>query len=161
MNHCAYCENEDSCKNSTTHQWCSAYTQRRTMEPQRLEEKPKPAVPIGAITIPSHHFIPEVDMTDRLKYDSGKTMWHLMPLDVLEGIAKIMTFGAVKYEENGWKSPDLKIERVYSAMMRHYKAMMDGEHLDPESGMPHAYHFATNAIFIAYKNVEGEADEDR
>ena len=131
------------------------------MEPRRVEVTKKQ--PIGSISYDPLNVekLKLPDVTDQLKYDTGKTMWHLLPLDVIEGIAKVMTFGADKYSEDGWKNTDLGISRCYSAMMRHYMAMQSGEHIDPESGLPHAYHFATNAMFIAYKNVEGEADGDR
>jgi len=143
------------------------------MEPQKPEVNP--IISIGSIdpyeglksvgNRPRGYFDPRpVDKTqpgrfpderiDVLKYDTDKTMWHLVPLNVIEGIAKVMTFGAKKYSEDGWKSQDLEIKRIYSAMMRHYTAMLNGEYLDPESGLPHAYHFATNATFIAYKNTQ-------
>ena len=47
------------------------------MEPQRLEEKPKPAVPIGAITIPEHRASKE-DYFDTEKIvlpESGESVW--------------------------------------------------------------------------------------
>jgi len=122
------------------------------MEPQKPEINPiTPTEKIQPGRFPD-------ERADVLKYDSGKTMWHLLPHDVIEGIAKVMTFGAEKYSEDGWKNQDLEIKRIYSAMMRHYTAMLNGEDLDPESGLPHAYHFATNATFIAYKNTQEVAN---
>ena len=84
------------------------------------------------------------------KLDAGKTRWDLVPLDMIEGVAEILTFGAQKYTEGGWKEVRNAKERYYSAMMRHYKQMINGELIDTESGQPHWKHFLTNAIFLGY-----------
>lgn len=89
-----------------------------------------------------------------LKFDGGKTNWSLIPLGCTEGVAKILTFGAKKYAANSWQN--VEEERYYSAMMRHYSAMMGGEEFDEESGLPHAYHFLCNAYFITWKHTEGK-----
>lgn len=84
------------------------------------------------------------------KNDYGKTRWCLLPWRVIEGIAKVMTFGAAKYSANGWKAvPDAK-DRYFSALMRHWRLMQDGLYLDDESGLPHWAHFCCNAVFLGY-----------
>jgi len=91
------------------------------------------------------------------KLDHGKTKWSLLPLEVVEGVAKVMTFGANKYTADGWKSVDDGINRYYSAMTRHWaQVMIRGEYLDPESGLPHWAHFCCNAIFIGYFMLKGD-----
>lgn len=88
--------------------------------------------------------------TPGAKVDAGKTMWNLLPLDVVEGVAKVMTFGATKYTVDGWKEVPQAKERYFSAMMRHWMAMQRGEYVDPDSGLPHWMHFCTNATFLGH-----------
>lgn len=83
-----------------------------------------------------------------LKYDTEKTMWNLLPLSVLSGVAQVLTFGAKKYSPNNWKKVEPK--KYYSAMIRHLESLANGEENDDESKLHHAYHFCCNAIFITW-----------
>jgi hypothetical protein len=89
-----------------------------------------------------------------LKYDTGKVRWDLIPLDCTEGVAKVLTFGAAKYSDNSWQNLESAEDRYYAAMMRHFIAMRRGEYLDSESGLPHKFHFLTNAYFLTWLNTE-------
>lgn len=91
-----------------------------------------------------------------VKYDSGKSRMELLPLPTLENIAKVMTFGANKYADNGWKSLPNADERYLGALLRHLAAIQKGEVLDPESGLPHIDHVACNAMFLSYFNSLGK-----
>jgi hypothetical protein len=87
------------------------------------------------------------------KNDAGKTMWHLLPWDIVEGAARVMTKGAIKYSPNGWKSVDAAEQRYLSAMMRHWMKIQNGEYMDDGDGgtnEPHWACFLTNAVFLAY-----------
>ncbi|TXH11214.1 MAG: hypothetical protein E6R03_14605 [Hyphomicrobiaceae bacterium] len=75
-----------------------------------------------------------------LKFDSGKTQYHLMPPNALEEICKVLMFGAAKYSENNWRIVDDANTRYYNAGMRHLQAWLQGEKLDQESGLPHLAH---------------------
>lgn len=83
------------------------------------------------------------------KYDQGKTRLDLIPTELIEGVGRVLTFGANKYSEDDWrgfKSSDHK--RLIGAAMRHMEAYRGGEYLDPESGLPHLAHIATNCGFL-------------
>lgn len=83
------------------------------------------------------------------KNDIGKPMWDLLPFNSIEGIVDVLTFGANKYEPNGWmKVPDAK-RRYFSALMRHIKAYRDGKAIDEESGLPHLHHALCNLVFLS------------
>ena len=97
---------------------------------------------------PGTHIFP--DFSPGMKYDKGKVRWDLVPLDSTEGVARVLTFGAAKYSDNSWQQLENGKARYFAALMRHYKAMIDGEELDSESGLPHADHFLTNAYFITW-----------
>ena len=83
------------------------------------------------------------------KLDFGK----LKPRLVIQGfaralneVAKVATFGANKYTENGWQEVPNGIARYTDAKFRHALAEGMGEENDPESGLMHAAHEAWNAL---------------
>ena len=39
-----------------------------------------------------------------MKYDSGKPRYDLLPPELLEEAAKVLTFGAQKYEPRNWEA---------------------------------------------------------
>lgn len=84
-----------------------------------------------------------------LRYNKGKPMMELIEPGFMEEVAKILTFGAEKYEIDNWKKFD-KIKRfqAYGSLMRHLEAHRKGEKTDPESGCSHLCHIVTNAMFL-------------
>lgn len=87
------------------------------------------------------------------KFDGGKSRAGLVVggfAKALSIVAKIGTFGALKYGPDNWKNLDDALERYEDAMMRHYLAMKDGELLDPESELPHVAHMAWNALAMVH-----------
>tara|TARA_R110000850_G_scaffold148827_3_gene271127 strand:- start:3126 stop:3572 length:447 start_codon:yes stop_codon:yes gene_type:complete len=92
-----------------------------------------------------------------VKYDVGKARMELLPLAALEQVAAVMTFGANKYADNGWKQLANADSRYTGALLRHLTAIQGGEVLDPESGLPHIAHVACNAIFLTHFEVNKES----
>lgn len=84
-----------------------------------------------------------------VKDDQGKLMWNLLPWKAVEGMVKVLTFGAKKYTPNGWRSVPNAKDRYTAAMLRHVAAMQSGQVNDPESGLRHIDHVLTNAAFLA------------
>lgn len=83
------------------------------------------------------------------KLDLGKPRAALVTLAfsrALLEVAKVGTFGAGKYSDNGWLTvPDG--ERRYSdALLRHLLHEGAGETFDAETGLRHAAHAAWNAL---------------
>ncbi|WGH49945.1 hypothetical protein [Pseudoalteromonas phage vB_PtuP_Slicky01] len=74
----------------------------------------------------------------------------LLPLVALESIAEVLTFGAAKYADDGWKHLEGAEGRYLGALLRHLTAIERGEVLDPESGLPHISHVACNSMFLTY-----------
>lgn len=64
----------------------------------------------------------------------------------LEQVARVSTFGAQKYTDNGWVAVPNGIERYTDAMYRHLMAEHRLEATDPDSGLLHAAHTAWNAL---------------
>lgn len=83
------------------------------------------------------------------KHDSDKPRYDLLPPIAIDLMAQVMTFGAKKYKPEGWRTVDNAIQRYQAALLRHSFAMLRGEVLDPESGLPHTAHAMCCAAFIA------------
>jgi len=90
------------------------------------------------------------------KSDNGKPRWDLLPLEQVEEIVKVLSFGAIKYAPNQWQHVPNAENRYFAAMMRHIKAYQSGEIKDNESGLPHLAHAACCIIFIMWFNRKGE-----
>lgn len=87
--------------------------------------------------------------TPGVKDDGGKLMWNLLPWKAVEGLVRVLTFGAKKYSPNGWRTVPNAKERYLAALLRHLAAMQTGETNDPESGLRHVDHVLCNAAFLA------------
>lgn len=97
--------------------------------------------------------------TGGTKLDEGKLPLHLLPLDVLEEIAKVLRFGAVKYAPNNWRR-GLTYSRVYAATLRHMFAWWRGEENDPETGLSHLAHALTELAFLHAFTIRARVDLD-
>ena len=112
-----------------------------------------------------------------LRYNEGKTQWSLLPWDQLESMIKVLEYGAHKYsvfqddKGNLIKGKDITIEdskkfklissgrdnwkkgfplnELWDSNLRHTKALMTGELLDNESGLPHIGHILCNVVFLS------------
>lgn len=89
------------------------------------------------------------------KADGGKVRPSLlflgMPL-ALEHVSAVLTYGAEKYEDDGWKN--VAIGRYQDAKFRHILNDAKEEVYDEESGLLHAAHEACNALFILHQKLE-------
>ena len=88
---------------------------------------------------------------DGLKDDDGKLLWDLLPFGAVEAIVRVMTHGARKYAPGNWR--DVEPHRYFAALMRHLAAVREGEDIDPDSGLPHLAHVATNALFLLAQHL--------
>ena len=96
-------------------------------------------------------------MSESLKYDKDKVRMDLVPLECIESIAKVLTYGANKYEENSWQElPDFW-KRYKAALLRHLTAIDKGELIDKESGLYHIDQVLTNAMFLSWGFHNGKA----
>lgn len=87
-------------------------------------------------------------MSAGIKHDQGKPMYNLLPANAIDSMAKVMTFGAIKYKPNSWQNIDDALERYRAALLRHAFAIQRGETIDSESGLPHSAHIMCCAAFI-------------
>ena len=89
-----------------------------------------------------------------LKFDSEKPDYSLLDFPYIESLIAVLTHGAEKYARDNWKlfHPS-DIPRFASAIMRHTAAILQGELIDPDSGLPHASHIVAEAMFIHHHSL--------
>lgn len=87
-------------------------------------------------------------MSNFMKDDHGKPMMSIITPEFRVGLAKVLTFGAVKYTRNNWRS-GTNYTRLLDSLHRHLAAFELGEDIDAESGLQHLYHAAANIMFLA------------
>lgn len=83
------------------------------------------------------------------KDDKNKPDPCLLPPEGLVEVIRVLTYGRDKYDRGpkpNWRNGNW--ERYLSAAMRHCIALLKGEYSDPESGLSHAAHAASNLLFI-------------
>ncbi len=95
-----------------------------------------------------------------IKYDQYKPRWDLLPFDALTEIAKVMTYGAVKYEPRNWEK-GMSWGRVFSSMQRHLSSWFHGKNEDSESSMSHLAHAASCILYLLAFECRGEGVDDR
>lgn len=90
------------------------------------------------------------------KADKGKPKLTLVPRRIIEDIAYIRMFGAMKYgSAENWRQ--VEPERYRDAAFRHFLKYLDEpDGVDEESGMPHLWHLACNIAFLCELEGKGE-----
>jgi hypothetical protein len=84
------------------------------------------------------------------KSDSNKLRYDLVLPEFEDMVAAALTFGANTYGANTWQNIENAPERYYAALRRHISAWRKGEKIDPESGLSHLAHAASNLMFLAH-----------
>ena len=101
---------------------------------------------------------------EAVKHDDGKPDWSLVPFESLEGMVKVLEFGAQKYAGWNWTTNGgFPYMRVMRSCLRHLFAWSRGEDIDPESGLSHIHHAMCNLLFISHYigNKEKYNKDDR
>lgn len=94
------------------------------------------------------------------KDDQGKPRMDLVPPEVVEEIARVLTFGAEKYGERNYER-GMAWGRPYAALMRHVLAWWGGEERDPETGFSHLSHAACCLAMLIVYTRRGAGVDDR
>lgn len=92
------------------------------------------------------------------KYDSLKPMMKLIPPLIEEETAKVLTFGAIKYGPENWRTLDDLKNRYISAALRHINSIKKGEQYDEESGLSHAAHAICCLMFLGEVQLEEDPE---
>lgn len=99
-------------------------------------------------------------MSEGVKHDDDKLPMHLLPPELLRGVAAVLEFGAHKYSARNWEL-GMAWHRPYAALLRHMLAWWEGEDLDPETGLPHTWHAACCIAFLMAYQSRGIGIDDR
>ena len=84
-----------------------------------------------------------------IKHDQDKPRMDLLDAQALEGLARVLTFGASKYDAHNWRG-GISYSRLLAAALRHIFAIQRGEDYDPESGELHADHAQCCLMFLSH-----------
>lgn len=79
---------------------------------------------------------------------------------VLEQMAKVLDFGKGKYSAHNWRG-GIQWTRTIGAVLRHALAYLNGEDLDPETGINHMAHCAVNCMFLVWFAQHRKNYDDR
>ena len=100
-------------------------------------------------------------MSGGLRYNQGKLPVNLVPASLTKSVAEVLKYGASKYEDRNWEK-GMSWETVLGCLERHLLEVKDptSNDLDEESGLPHIYHVACNAMMlIEYMITHPELDD--
>lgn len=89
-----------------------------------------------------------------MKHDETKPRFDLIPPIAELEVAKVLEYGARKYDANNWRYVENPQARYMAAARRHINAWMQNESYDDESGLPHLAHAITSLMFILELELE-------
>ena len=93
------------------------------------------------------------------KNDSLKLRMDLIPPEVEEIIAGVLTYGSLKFDDNNWKN-NLDVNRIYGALRRHLSEYRkDKDSIDPETAMLHIDHALCNMVFLVWYAHKDDGDD--
>lgn len=96
------------------------------------------------------------------KFDGGKYDPAIFDVDLVEAklaLIDVLNYGANKYSRGSWRSITPFFERYSAARDRHNISHSLGEMRDPESGLLHLAHSATNAMFLLDNHLKNNRRE--
>lgn len=95
-----------------------------------------------------------------LKYDQDKPRFDLIDAEMLESLARVLTFGARKYAEENWRK-GISFKRLLAAAKRHINAIERLEDNDTETGELHAAHAMCCMMFLGWMQKNRPDMDDR
>jgi len=93
-----------------------------------------------------------------VKYDADKPRMDLLDSYAIEELAKVLAFGAKKYDAHNWRKGITK-GRLIAAALRHLFAYLRGEDKDAETGLSHVAHAMCCCMFLLGLENRPELDD--
>jgi len=90
-----------------------------------------------------------------------KLSMQLNPPSAITYMAAVLEHGAAKYGMFNWRHSSVPLMTYIGAMYRHLAALLDGEGVDPESGLPHEAHIMAGCAIVIDAAHCGTLVDDR
>lgn len=94
------------------------------------------------------------------KYDGEKPRTDLLSTLAMEEVAKVLAFGAKKYDAHNWRR-GMSWSRLLGALLRHTFAFMRGQDYDGETGLSHMAHAMCCSMFLLEYHLVQNGSDDR
>ena len=104
-----------------------------------------------------------IENENGLKFDQDKACKPrigLVPLRALWEVAKVMSYGAEKYDSFNWKG-GIRYTRLIDAAFRHLIQFTEGEDVDPESSQKHLAHSVCCLMMLLEMTMDRSDLDDR
>lgn len=98
--------------------------------------------------------------TEGVKHDQQKIRWDLVPYDAVNEIAKVLTFGAAKYEARNWEK-GMDWSRAFGALQRHLTRWFHGQDKDKETKLTHLANAGCCLFFLLSWELRQVGNDDR
>lgn len=95
-----------------------------------------------------------------VKHDQQKIRWDLIPYDAVNEIAKVLTFGAAKYEARNWEK-GMDWSRAFGALQRHLTRWFHGQDKDKETKLTHLANAGCCLFFLLAWELRQVGNDDR
>jgi hypothetical protein len=95
-----------------------------------------------------------------VKHDQNKIRWDLVPYDAVNEIAKVLTFGAAKYEARNWEK-GMNWSRAFGALQRHLTRWFHGQDKDKETKLTHLANAGCCIFFLLAWELRQVGVDDR
>ena len=91
------------------------------------------------------------------KADQGKPHPSYCPVELIKGVVAVREHGTAKYgDPENWRK--VSADRYHEAILRHVLEIWEDPFaVDPDSGLYHLQHIATNIAFLLQMRKEGKA----
>ena len=114
---------------------------------------------------PETKFFSGIRAEEGPKETEGKTPWAIFPWPEAESACRAFAYGVKKYGAPFTYRKGIAVEKLAEATIRHCVALLNGERIDPESGLFHSDHIAANGLMITSQSItylpEQTPDEER
>ena len=98
----------------------------------------------------NYNLVPLDTKSIGMKFDKKKIRMELVDMEFVKGVAEVLTFGAMKYDDDSWKYVDNAYNRYFGALLRHIAELQSGKMIDEESGLNVIDHISCNVMFLRY-----------
>lgn len=95
------------------------------------------------------------------RFSEGKIRHDLVAPWALEQIARVYTYGTIKYDDDNWWKGLRWKKDVFGCILRHIWKWFRGEKNDDESGLHHLAHAAWNCLALMEYERNGIGIDDR